>query len=406
MAVAVQKLPTITKQQHGELTALLNHRHSLCVNFWFYKCNQELMICFLRIGVSTATVVVLISAPAFAQFPAGYPADYQKIVDAAKKEGKVVVYSTTDTKAAGPLIQGFEALYPGIKVEYNDMNSTELYNRYISEQAAGGTSGDVVWSSSMDTALKLATDYALEYASPEQGQLPKWAVWKDKAYGTTYEPVVFIYNKRLIPQGEVPDSHAALAKLIASQPDKFKKKVTTYDIEKSGLGFMLSVQDFKADPNYFATLADIAKGGLAVQSSTGTMMERVSSGENLIGFNILGSYAEARAKTDPSLGISYPKDYTLVLSRVTFISQEAANSNAAKLWVNYVLSEQGQNILANKADIPPIRNDIEGKNDIDGMTQMLGKALKPIPVDESLLEYLEPAKRLDYIKQWRTAAAK
>ncbi len=99
---------------------------------------------------------------------------------------------------------------------------------------------------------------------------------------------MFIYNKRLIPQSEVPDSHAALAKLIASQPDKFKKKVTTYDIEKSGLGFMLSVQDFKADPNYFATLADIAKGGLAVQSSTGTMMERVSSGENLIGFNILG----------------------------------------------------------------------------------------------------------------------
>ncbi|VTR30412.1 Uncharacterised protein [Serratia fonticola] len=48
-----------------------------------------------------------------------------------------MVYSTTDTKAAGPLIQGFEALYPGIKVEYNDMNSTELYNRYISEQAAG-----------------------------------------------------------------------------------------------------------------------------------------------------------------------------------------------------------------------------------------------------------------------------
>ncbi|VTR30406.1 Uncharacterised protein [Serratia fonticola] len=76
----------------------------------------------------------------------------------------------------------------------------------------------------MDTALKLATDYALEYASPEQGQLPKWAVWKDKAYGTTYEPVVFIYNKRLIPQGEVPDSHAALAKLIASQPDKIQKE--------------------------------------------------------------------------------------------------------------------------------------------------------------------------------------
>ncbi|EPF18744.1 2-aminoethylphosphonate ABC transporter substrate-binding protein [Cedecea davisae] len=358
----------------------------------------------LRISLIASTV--LLSTSALSAVPQGYPAEYQKIIDAATKEGKVVLYSTTDTKTAAPLIQGFEAAYPGIKVEYNDMNSTELYNRYISEQAAGGTSGDVVWSSSMDTALKLATDYAQEYKSPEQGQLPKWAVWKDKAYGTTYEPVIFIYNKRLIPANEVPDSHAALAKLIASQPEKFSKKVTTYDIEKSGLGFMLSVQDYKADPNYFKTLADVAKGGLAVQSSTGTMMERVSSGENLIGFNILGSYAEARAKTDASLGIAYPKDYTLVLSRVSFISEQAKNGNAARLWIDYVLSEKGQNILANQADIPSIRNDVEGDNDIDGLTKKLGNALKPIPVDETLLEYLQQKKRLDYIKQWREAAAK
>lgn len=372
----------------------------------YSNVTKRLTIMSNTFRISLITATVLFSASALSALPQGYPAEYQKVVDAATKEGKVVIYSTTDTKAAGPLIEGFEKTYPGIKVEYNDMNSTELYNRFISEQASGGGSGDVVWSSSMDTGLKLAADYAMEYKSPEQSQLPKWAVWKDKAYGTTYEPVVFIYNKRMIPAGDVPDSHAALAKLIASQTDKFKSKVTTYDIEKSGLGFMLSVQDHKADPNYFKTLADVAKGGLAVQSSTGTMMERVSSGENLIGFNILGSYAEARAKNDPSLGISYPKDYTLVLSRVSFISQQAQNSNAAKLWLDYVLSEKGQSILANQADIPSIRNDIEGKNDIDGLTKILGNALKPIPVDESLLEYLQPKKRLEYIKEWRAAAAK
>lgn len=257
---------------------------------------------YKKISGLVVSLTAVFACAAWAEVPAGYPADYQKTVDAAVKEGKVVIYSTTDTKAAGPLIKGFEAQYPGVKVEYNDMNSTELYNRYISEQAAGGGSGDVVWSSSMDTALKLATEYAEQYASPEVKQLPDWAVWQQKAYGTTYEPVVFIYNKRLIPQNEVPDSHTALAKLIASQADKFKGKVTTYDIEKSGLGFMLAVQDSQADANYFADLANIAKGGLTVQSSTGTMMERVSSGENLIGYNILGSYAEARAKNDPSLG--------------------------------------------------------------------------------------------------------
>ncbi|MDH8580332.1 hypothetical protein QIH33_21010, partial [Klebsiella pneumoniae] len=71
-----------------------------------------------------------------------------------------------------------------------------------------------------------------------------------------------------------------------------------------------------------------------------------------------------------------------------------------------VLSEKGQQILASQADIPSIRRDIAGKNDIDGMTALLGKALKPIPVNETLLDYLQPKKRLQFIKQWRSAAAK
>ncbi|CAK8738905.1 hypothetical protein SODG_002508 [Sodalis praecaptivus] len=140
------------------------------------------------------------------------------------------------------------------------MNSTELYNRYISEQAAGGASGDVIWSSLMDTALKLASDYAMPYASAEIGNIPTWAVWQQKVYGTAYEPLVFVYNKRLIKQDEVPSNHEALAQLISSQPDRFKNKVTTYDIEKSALGFMLSVYDRKADPQYFANLGRMAKG--------------------------------------------------------------------------------------------------------------------------------------------------
>ncbi|AKJ43591.1 iron ABC transporter substrate-binding protein [Pragia fontium] len=338
--------------------------------------------------------------------PANYPADYQKVIDAANKEGKVVVYSTTDTAAAAPLIKGFQALYPDISVEYNDMNSTELYNRYISEQASSSGSGDVVWSSAMDTGLKLASDYALPYKSPEAGKLPSWAVWKDTVYGTTYEPLVFIYNKRLIKAEEIPTSHATLATLIKGQQDRFKNKVTTYDIEKSALGFMLAVEDMKNDLHYFEHLKDTASAGMVVQSSTGTMLERVSSGENLIGYNILEPYAKTRAMKDPSLGIAYPTDYTLVLSRVTFISKQAKNANAAKLWLDYMLSQKGQDILANQANITSIRDDITGDNDVAGTTQRLGSALKPIPVNDSLLEYLQQNKRLDFLKKWRSITGK
>lgn len=364
------------------------------------------MLAFSRLAIACAAVFTFGTGTALAQVPAGYPADYKALVDGAKKEGKVVIYSTTDTKAAGPLIKDFEAAFPGVKVEFNDMNSTELYNRYISEQAAGGSSGDVVWSSSMDSALKLAVDYAMIYKSPETAKVPSWSVFKSSAYGTTYEPAVFIYNKRLIPANEVPTTHDAFAKLVSGQAEKFKNKVTTYDIEKSAVGFMLAVQDAGKNPKYFDFIKDVSKAGLVVQSSTGTMMERVSSGENLLGYNILGSYAETRAKTDPSIGVAYPTDYALVLSRVAFISKKAKNKNAAKLWLDYMLSQRGQTVMANQADLASVRDDITGDNDVDGMTKKLGAALKPIPVDQSLLDYLEQNKRLAFIKQWRTAAGR
>ena len=181
--------------------------------------------------------------------PPGYPADYAQTIAAAKKEGKVVIYSALDTKAAQPLIKDFNALYPDIKVEYNDMNSTELYNRFIAEVASGQGSADVMWSSAMDLQVKLVDEgQALAYKSPEASKLPAWAVYKNQAYGTTYEPAVFIYNKRLVTADEVPQDHAAFAKLINTKVDKFKGKVTTYDIEKSGVGFMFVVQDTKFSP--------------------------------------------------------------------------------------------------------------------------------------------------------------
>src|SRR4029078_9965808 len=225
-------------------------------------------------------VLSAIVAPVFAQtVPAGYPADYGQTIAAAKKEGKVVIYSALDTRALHALIKDFNALYPDIKVEYNDMNSTEMYNRFIAESAAGQGSADVMWSSAMELQVKLVDEgHAMAYKSPEAGKLPTWAVYKDQAYGTTYEPAVFIYNKRLVTGDEIPQDHAAFAKLINSKVDKFKGKFTTYDIEKSGVGFMFVVQDTK----YFPGIKDLERGFGATSykgsSSTRNILEEVSYG--------------------------------------------------------------------------------------------------------------------------------
>src|SRR5262245_20106277 len=178
-------------------------------------------------GVAFAVAFAFSASAARGQaVPAGYPANYAETIAAAKKEGKIVVYATTDTASADPLLKDFKTLYPFLTVEYNDMNSTELYNRFLAESAAGSGTSDLLWSSSMDLQLKLVADgRALEYATPEAKALPAWANDRNLAYGTTLEPLVFVYNKRLLPAEAVPKSHADLLQLIGAKPDLFKGKL-------------------------------------------------------------------------------------------------------------------------------------------------------------------------------------
>lgn len=70
------------------------------------------------------------------ELPSYYPRDYGAMIDAARREGRVTVYSTTDFSAAYPLIRAFETRYPGITVDYREQNSDDIYRRFLAEFAA------------------------------------------------------------------------------------------------------------------------------------------------------------------------------------------------------------------------------------------------------------------------------
>src|SRR5205809_5176992 len=107
-------------------------------------------------------------------------------------------------------------------------------------------------------------------------------------------------------------------------------------------------------------MKDLEKGfgasSYRVYASTGNMLEKVSSGEHLLGYNVLGSYALVRAKKDQNLGVVLPKDYTLVLSRVMFIGKQAKSPNAAKLFVDYILSQRGQKQIGGDVELFAVRD--------------------------------------------------
>lgn len=351
------------------------------------------MIRRLLMTLMTLQLALLLESP-------GYAAD----VPAAQKEGRLVVYSSTDSASAEPLLQDFKTLYPAIQVEYNDLNTTEIYNRFVAEAAAGSGTADFLWSSAMDLQLQLVNNGSGQpYASPEIAQLPKWAVWQNQAYGTTFEPVTMTYNKRLLPQDAVPASHADLIRLLKEKSALFKGKLATFDPEKSGVGFLLATQDLKVSPAFWDLAKAMGTVDVKVYTSTGAMLEKVSSGEHTLAYNIIGSYGLLRQQKDPSIGLVFPKDYTLAFSRIAFIPKAARHPNAGKLFLDYILSKRAQTIMANKSLIYALRSDVEGPATTANLTKEMGKALKPIEVSPDLLAALDKNKRLDFLKRWQEA---
>ena len=365
-------------------------------------------IAFLQGRLPRRAVVgalALLALGALAQVPERHPGR-DKLVAAAVREGTVSIYSTMDSAEAAPLIAEFEALYPGIRVQYSEMNSPEVYGRFLSETEAEGSSADLTWSSAMDLQLKLANDgYAQAYRSPQAGHLPDWAVWHDEAYGTTFEPAVFVYNRKLVPADEVPHTHTEFAQLLKAKRSKYMGNVITYDIEKSAVGFLFLSQDSLLMPGFWDFVGTLGTLNVELEANTAVMMERIASGKDLIGYNLIGSYALGRAKRDPSLGIVLPRDYTLVLSRVILIAKKARHPSAAKLWLDFVLSRRGQAVLAEKSRLFSIRPDVEGEFTAASLSATLGASARPIAVGPGMLVFLDKAKHAELVKRWRKALA-
>jgi iron(III) transport system substrate-binding protein len=370
---------------------------------------------FLSVGVilfalccfSFAKELEVLPYPPSGQVPSGYPAEYAATIRAAEDEGKLIIYSNTDIRPASELIEDFRKIYPKIAVDYHDLNSTELHYRFVSETQLGYDSADIVWSSAMDQQFLLVDKgYAQAYNSPELPNLPEWAVWKDQAFGTTFEPVAIAYNKKKLAADQVPKTRSDLIRLLSTEPDRFRGKVVTFNVEKSGLGFLLATQDANASQSFWDLAKAFGDAGAQFRLTSQAMLRSVASGEDLIAYNVLGSYALAEARKRTSLGYVFPKDYTLVMSRIAFINRDAKNPNAAKLWLDYLLSQRGQTVIANRARLYSIRSDVEGEATASSLKQALGDSIKPITIGPDLITYLSSPNHRGFLNRWRQTALK
>ncbi|TKV70537.1 ABC transporter substrate-binding protein [Rhizobium sp. AU243] len=354
-------------------------------------------------GVVAAALLSFVTSTALAQdVPAGYPADYQSIIDAAKKEGTVSVYTSTDAAQSQKLQDAFSKKY-GIKIAYNDLGTNGAYNQVISEAAASQTTADVVWSSAMDLQMTLVQDgYADTYQSPEAAKLPAWADYKNTLYATTVEPIGIIYNTKALSEDKLPKTYAELITWLKDNKSTLNGKVATFDPEKSGSGFLHHSNDARNRKDFWDLARAMGEDGAKIYSSSGGMKETVVSGENVIAINIIGSYALDWVKQSPNLGVHFAKDYTPAFSRLIMKTKDAPHPNAAKLFIDFMLSTEGQSLLA-ESGLPSVREDVSTGLNIKTLNERVGGGLKPIAVDEGVLEYMDQMKRVQFLNDWKAA---
>ena len=326
-----------------------------------------------------------------------------RLFPAAGKQTRVlIIYSSTDVERIHPLIAGFQARYPGVAIEYHDLGTVEIYRRVRREIDAGIPGADLLLSSAMDLQIKLVNDgYGRAHAAVADAGLPRWASWRNEAFGFTLEPAVIVYNRAIAPELAAIKTRFQLANVLRMGDSRLKGRIATYDPARSGLGYLFGTQDAIRSEDFWYLARSMGDAGVRQMASSGAMIDAVASGEVLLAYNVLGSYALARARRNADLAITLLQDYTLVMSRIAVIARTARNPATAGDFIDYLLSRPGQELIAGPASLYAIRNDISGAATAAALKRASGGPLIPIRLGPGLLVYLDRLKRRDFLARWQ-----
>lgn len=307
-------------------------------------------------------VGLTIPGAVFAQdVPAGYPAEYAQIIEASRSEGSLMIYSNMADNNWQPLLQGFNAKYPWIKVETIDLGSGTVHSRWEAEKGSSARTADILVSGANDRWAQYGIDAAMEpYESPELANLGDLAKPYPGVNVMSADPLVITYNAALLPEDQRPTGLASLATEAAEDASTFDGRITTYDAARNsfGLAAWWNYMDQKGDAGWdsLRAIGPMIRG----ETSGGPMNEKISTGEYVIGVAVSGITIFPRLEQPGGeiLGFAFPDDGTIVMLRGMGIPKGAANMNAAKLFVDYSLSNEGQTLVG-KGGLVPHRDDVD-----------------------------------------------
>jgi len=325
------------------------------------------------------------------------PGDVQRFPAKGTPTAQLRIHGSTDIEVFATVIADYQRLHPGTEIVYEDVIAQEMYARYLRDRS-GPTAPDMLISSGMDLQTKLVNDgHALAHRSAQTDALPSWAQWRHEAFGISYEPVAMVYNTRTLPAARVPHTRRQLLDLLRAPDAPLLGRVGTYDAQRSSVGYLLATQDGQRGSMAGALLGALGDNRVQLEERTGVLLDKVSSGQLSLVYNVLGSYAQARIDGGAPLAIIEPEDYTLVVLRTAVIPRTGPHPEEARRFLDYLLSPRGQQVLSREARLMPIVTGNARSDDAPGRSR------RPIQLGPGLLVYLDALKRRQFLDAWRSS---
>lgn len=256
----------------------------------------------------------------------------------------LTLYTSQPNEDAQKTVDAFKAANPGIDVDWVRDGTTKLMARLEAETKAGAAQPDVLLISDTVTLEGLVQEGKLAaYKSPEA-----------KAYDPAlYSAEGYYYSTKLITTGiayntaakDKPTSWADLAK------PEYKNLVAMPSPLYSGAA-LIHLATLTSDPALGWTYyEDLAANGAQADGGNGGVFKAVASGEKPYG--VLVDYMALRAKAKGSpIDFVFPKEGVTYVTEPVAIMKGAKDMAAAEKFVDFVLSEKGQQVVVDMGYIP------------------------------------------------------
>jgi len=289
-------------------------------------------------------VALAASTPALAADPSWLD---RKLLDAAKQEGTLVIYSSVNEEEGLPIWKAFEQ-ETGIKVEYVRGSDSQMIGRILIENRGGKPAWDLV----MVTSVPRLPPALLAAYEPPQAQhlFPSARDRGNRWYGFAANYDVPAYNTRLVQAKDLPQSYEDFAK-------KTEWAGRTV-INESDTEWVIAFIDHYGEAKARDLLRSLAQNlKPAIVGSHLQVARTVGAGEYMVALN---NYVNLTINVKLNGG---PTDFWAIDPIGVFYQQvgidaQAPHPNAARLGTNFILSAEGQKLLTRRGRIPT-RPDVE-----------------------------------------------